>query len=118
MTTDRMIGGFSAGQKSKLMIGASMWVKPHVISFDEPTNYLDFATVNALARAIKLFRGGTIVVTHNEEFLKETCEEIWDVEDGMVKVRGMADRKGLAAKNEAAKNAKEKEKLEAKKRAE
>eukprot|EP00971_Amphidinium_carterae_P039726 780431-Amphidinium_carterae.1 len=61
MTTHRMIGTFSAGQKSKLMLSAAMWTKPHIIAFDEPTNYLDFNTVRALQRAIKLFRGGTIV---------------------------------------------------------
>ena len=24
------------------MMAAAMWTKPHVIAFDEPTNYLDF----------------------------------------------------------------------------
>merc|ERR1712194_552887 len=101
MTTHRMIGGFSAGQKSKLMMAAAMWTKPHVIAFDEPTNYLDFQTVQSLGRAIRFFKGGTIVVTHNEEFLKATCEEIWHVEDGQVMVEGKEGlRKGLAANNE------------------
>ena len=45
-------------------------------------------TVNSLAKAIKLFKGGTIVVTHNAEFLQETCDEIWHVEDGCVKIEG------------------------------
>lgn len=113
MTTHRMIGSFSAGQKSKLMLGASMWTKPHAVAFDEPTNYLDFQTVKALGRAISLFRGGTIVVTHNEEFLQQTCEEIWVVEDGCVNVQGKAGlRKGLAARNEQARIAKEKAKME------
>jgi len=111
MTTHRMISGFSAGQKSKMMLAAAMWTRPHVIAFDEPTNYLDFHTVNALARAIKLFRGGTIVVTHNEAFLAETCEEVWDVIDGRVTVRGQKERKGLAQKSQTARLDKEKEKL-------
>ncbi|CAK0836018.1 unnamed protein product [Prorocentrum cordatum] len=115
MTTHRMISGFSAGQKSKLMLGASMWTKPHVIPFDEPTNYLDFQTVKSLGRAIQLFRGGTIVVTHNEDFLQATCEEIWHVEDGYVNVQGKNGQiKGLSAKNEQARMAKEKQKAEAK----
>jgi len=114
MTCHRMIGSFSAGQKSKLMLAAAMWVKPHVIVFDEPTNYLDFQTVKALGRAIKLFRGGTIVVTHNENFLNETCEEIWHVEGGRVAIQGKEGlRKGLAAKGDAARNAKEKQKMAA-----
>ncbi|CAE8594071.1 unnamed protein product, partial [Polarella glacialis] len=103
MTCHRMIGGFSAGQKSKLMMGATMWTKPHVIAFDEPTNYLDFATVNTLAKAIKLFRGGTIVVTHNEDFLKQTCEEIWRVEDGRVTIEDVhGTKKNVTNKAQAA----------------
>lgn len=46
-------------------------------------------TVNSLAKAIKLFKGGTIVVTHNQDFLKETCDEIWNVEDGRVSIEGV-----------------------------
>ena len=49
-------------------------------------------TVNALAKAIKLFKGGTIVVTHNKDFLQDTCDEIWNVEDGRVAIEGA--RKG------------------------
>merc|ERR1711957_519022 len=100
MTTHRMMGSFSAGQKSKLMLSAAMWTRPHVIAFDEPTNYLDFQTVQSLGRAIKFFKGGTIVVTHNEDFIKATCEEIWQVEDGCVKIEGKEGlRKGLSAQN-------------------
>eukprot|EP00439_Symbiodinium_sp_Y106_P033199 s2084_g3.t6 len=114
MTCHRMIEGFSAGQKSKLMMAAAMWTKPHVIAFDEPTNYLDFQTVSSLAKAIKLFKGGTIVVTHNAEFLQETCDEIWHVEDGCVKIEGKDGAlKSLAAKNAAAKAEKAKQKMEA-----
>eukprot|EP00929_Paragymnodinium_shiwhaense_P014755 TRINITY_DN122714_c0_g1_i1.p1 TRINITY_DN122714_c0_g1~~TRINITY_DN122714_c0_g1_i1.p1 ORF type:complete len:1285 (+),score=319.99 TRINITY_DN122714_c0_g1_i1:120-3974(+) len=104
MTTHRMIGGFSAGQKSKMMIAAAMWTKPHVIAFDEPTNYLDFATVASLARAIKLFRGGTIVITHNEDFLKEVSDEIWRVAEGKVRIQGSDGtvRLGVAQSQKAA----------------
>jgi ATPase subunit of ABC transporter with duplicated ATPase domains len=115
MTTHRMIGSFSAGQKSKLMIGAAMWTKPHAIAFDEPTNYLDFQTVRALGRAINLFRGGTMVVSHHAQFVKDTCEEIWVVEEGRVQVQGKDGAfKGLGAKNEKARLEKEKSKLDAK----
>jgi ATPase subunit of ABC transporter with duplicated ATPase domains len=31
----------SGGQKSRLVLAAAMWSKPHIIALDEPTNYLD-----------------------------------------------------------------------------
>jgi len=87
MTCHRMISMLSAGQKSKLMLGASFWTKPHIVCLDEPTNYLDVETVEALGRALRNFRGGCVVVTHNEKFIDDVCEEIWEVADGRVTVR-------------------------------
>ena len=34
------------------------WTKPHFIAVDEPTNYLDVETVEALSKALNNFRGG------------------------------------------------------------
>ncbi|KAJ1481544.1 P-loop containing nucleoside triphosphate hydrolase protein [Baffinella frigidus] len=33
--------GFSGGQKSRVVLAAAMWCRPHLIALDEPTNYLD-----------------------------------------------------------------------------
>merc|ERR1719238_819433 len=75
MVLNREIGGFSAGQKSKLTLGAAFWTKPHVVALDEPTNYLDPETVNSLARALRNFRGGVITVTHSQHFIDEVCTD-------------------------------------------
>merc|ERR1712050_716248 len=86
MVAQRSIGNYSGGQKSKLMIGAAFWMKPHVVCLDEPTNFLDFETVAALGRALRNFRGGVIIVSHNEDFLASICNEIWSVQDHEVTV--------------------------------
>merc|ERR1712238_570599 len=80
----RTISSFSGGQKSKLMIGAAFWTKPHVACIDEPTNFMDFETVAALAGALSNFRGGVVVISHNEDFLAKVCNEIWSVQDHQV----------------------------------
>lgn len=88
MVAQRSISTFSGGQRSKLMIGAAFWTKPHIVCLDEPTNFLDFETVEALARALRTFRGGVVVVSHNEDFLASICNEIWSIRDRqMVVVR-------------------------------
>mmetsp|Transcript_12694 Transcript_12694/g.28027 ORF Transcript_12694/g.28027 Transcript_12694/m.28027 type:complete len:1323 (-) Transcript_12694:333-4301(-) len=87
MTVNRKISMLSAGQKSKLMLAASFWTKPHVVLLDEPTNYLDVDTVEALARALRSFRGGCVVITHNEKFIEDVCDEIWEVADKQCKVK-------------------------------
>jgi len=98
MTCRRSISMLSAGQKSKLMLGASFWTKPHIVCLDEPTNYLDVETVEALSRALKHFRGGCVVITHNENFIDDVCEEVWDVADGRVTVRRKDGGPGRAMK--------------------
>merc|ERR1712151_12734 len=67
-------------------LGAAFWTKPHAIALDEPTNYLDPETVDALARALRNFRGGVIAVTHSQRFIDETCTEAWTVSEGGIAV--------------------------------
>jgi elongation factor 3 len=81
MCCNRNIGSLSAGQKSKLALGAAFWTRPHLIALDEPTNYLDPDTVDGLARAWKWFRGGVIVITHHQGFIDKVCNETWVVQD-------------------------------------
>lgn len=87
MATERLIGSFSAGQKSKLVLAAAFWQKPHIVAVDEPTNYLDMETVDALAKALRNFRGGIIVVTHSAAFVEEVCNEVWDIADRQLAIR-------------------------------
>uniref|UniRef100_A0A7S0ZYN3 ABC transporter domain-containing protein n=1 Tax=Noctiluca scintillans TaxID=2966 RepID=A0A7S0ZYN3_NOCSC len=98
MTCRRAISMLSAGQKSKLMLGAAFWTKPHIVCLDEPTNYLDVETVEALQKALRSFRGGCVVVTHNEQFIDEVCEERWHVEGGRVAVKKKNGAAGKAMK--------------------
>merc|ERR1712182_174073 len=70
MATERLIGSFSAGQKSKLVLAGAFWQKPHMIAMDEPTNYIDMETVDARAKALKNFRGGVMVITHSQSFVE------------------------------------------------
>lgn len=82
----RPLSGLSGGQKSKLVLAAACWMKPHVLCFDEPTNFLDFDTVDSLARCLRHFHGGVVIVSHSEDFLASFCEEIWSVQDHAVTV--------------------------------
>lgn len=84
LTTKRHISQLSGGQKSKMMLAAAAWTKPHVLCLDEPTNFLDFETVDALGKALRNFRGSVVIVSHNEDFLASICEEVWSVQDNQV----------------------------------
>jgi ATPase subunit of ABC transporter with duplicated ATPase domains len=82
LVLNRKIGGFSAGQKSKLTLGAAFWTKPHMVALDEPTNYIDMETLDSLAGALQRFKGGLVVISHSNAFVERVCEETWHVEQG------------------------------------
>ncbi|KAI8081491.1 armadillo-type protein [Halteromyces radiatus] len=86
--THSRIRGLSGGQKVKLVIGAAMWNKPHMLVLDEPTNYLDRESLGALATAIKNYGGGVVIVTHNREFSEALCSEVWKVDNGELVASG------------------------------
>merc|ERR1719174_1362989 len=80
LVLNRKIGGFSAGQKSKLTLGASFWTKPHMVALDEPTNYIDMETLDSLANALQRFKGGLVVISHSSDFVDRVCDETWLLE--------------------------------------
>ena len=81
---DGKIKRMSGGQKSRLVLAAAMWTKPHIIALDEPTNYLDNETLAALTEALRKFKGGVLTVSHNAGFVADLCTDSWRVYQGKV----------------------------------
>jgi elongation factor 3 len=82
------IGSLSGGQKVKVVIAGAMWNNPHMLVLDEPTNFLDRDSLGGLAVAIRDYKGGVVMISHNEEFVGALSSEIWYVVDGRVTHRG------------------------------
>merc|ERR1711959_268996 len=76
------VQSLSGGQKVKVVLAASMWLNPHVLILDEPTNYLDRDALGALTVAIESFAGGVVVISHNAEFCDKICKEKWIMDAG------------------------------------
>ncbi|KAH9120138.1 hypothetical protein AeMF1_007542, partial [Aphanomyces euteiches] len=86
--THSRMRGLSGGQKVKVVLAAAMWLNPHILVLDEPTNYLDRDSLGALATAIKEFGGGVVMISHNREFTDHLAIETWNVEAGHLTVDG------------------------------
>jgi len=104
------ISALSGGQKVKVVLASSMWMEPHVLILDEPTNFLDRDSLGALATAIKNYAGGCIIISHQREFYSALCPEVWSVVDGRCTVSGSewmdaAEKARKKAEKEAAKTA-------------
>lgn len=67
----------SGGQKSRVALAWITFHRPHLMLLDEPTNHLDIDTVNALIEALMEWKGGLLVVSHDEHFITSLCDDIY-----------------------------------------
>merc|ERR1712203_710869 len=78
----------SGGMKVKVVLAAAMWQNPHILILDEPTNYLDREGLGALVLAIKDYKGGVLIISHNREFCDGVATEKWIMQGGKLRIEG------------------------------
>lgn len=71
----------SGGQKARVALAELCLSAPDVLILDEPTNNLDIESIDALAEAINEYKGGVIIVTHDERLIRETDCTLYVIED-------------------------------------
>ncbi|KAJ3272231.1 hypothetical protein HDV01_005885 [Terramyces sp. JEL0728] len=91
MTAMQPIGTLSGGQKSRVVFAWMSMMNPHVIVLDEPTSHLDMDSIDALSNALKEFRGGIAIVSHDQRFLDSVCKEVWICNEGTLTKFGGKD---------------------------
>ncbi len=67
----------SGGQKSRVSLSLAAWTNPHILIMDEPTNHLDMESIDSLVLALNKFKGGLLIVSHDQYFVSCVCQEIW-----------------------------------------
>ncbi|XP_050730192.1 ATP-binding cassette sub-family F member 1-like [Eriocheir sinensis] len=71
----------SGGQKARVALAELCLSSPDVLILDEPTNNLDIESIDALAEAIAEYKGGVIIVSHDERLIRDTNCSLWVIED-------------------------------------
>lgn len=74
----------SGGQKSRVAFAILCGHAPNFLILDEPTNHLDVQTIEALGNAILKYKGGVILVSHDERLIRMVCKELWVCSKGKV----------------------------------
>ncbi|MBS1149550.1 MAG: heme transporter ATP-binding protein [Myxococcaceae bacterium] len=67
----------SGGETVRVLLCQLMMRKDNVLVLDEPTNHLDLESIVALAEGLQRFEGTVIVVTHDQELIREVATRIW-----------------------------------------
>uniref|UniRef100_A0AC35TVJ1 ABC transporter domain-containing protein n=1 Tax=Rhabditophanes sp. KR3021 TaxID=114890 RepID=A0AC35TVJ1_9BILA len=76
-----LIKDLSGGQKSRVALAELALQNPDILILDEPSNNLDLQSIHALAEAIEEFKGGVIMVTHDERLITQTECTLWVIEE-------------------------------------
>ncbi len=72
----------SGGEKVRLLLGLTTWVKPHILILDEPTSHLDIDSREALIYALNAYSGAVLLITHDTYLAEATADRLWLVKDG------------------------------------
>lgn len=95
----KFIRNLSAGNKQKVGIMAAMLLQPQILILDEPFNFLDPSSQNAIKHLLKKYNeetGATILVSsHNLQHTVDICPRIALLEHGVI-IRDIDNKEGQA----------------------
>ncbi|KRN74753.1 hypothetical protein IV73_GL001161 [Weissella kandleri] len=74
----------SGGQAMQMRLQQVLIDRPDVLLLDEPTSNLDFKHQQKLIQILRRFKGITLVVSHDEDFLQQVADQLWAFENGQV----------------------------------
>ena len=74
---DTLLNRLSGGQRAKVYLAKLLLEAPDVLLMDEPTNFLDTAHIEWLAKYLQDFDKAFVVISHDEEFLRSIGEIVY-----------------------------------------
>jgi ATPase components of ABC transporters with duplicated ATPase domains len=101
--------------KVRVLLAQALFGNPDVLVMDEPTNDLDYETINWLENFLGNYENTVIVVSHDRHFLDAVCTSIADIDFGKINLFSgnytfWYESSQLAARQRAQQNKKAEEK--------
>lgn len=82
---NQKVGTLSGGERTKVAFAKLLLQKPDLLLLDEPTNHLDLSTIEWLEGYLKQYQQALIIVSHDQMFLDNIVDKIWDIEYGKIR---------------------------------
>lgn len=76
----------SGGQRLHKALTQALSIEPNVLLLDEPTNHLDRHNRQSLLRLLRHYSGTLIVVSHDEELLRNNIDTLWHIDNGKIAI--------------------------------
>ena len=75
------MGDFSAGQKKKVFLAASLCEEAHLYVWDEPLNYIDVISRIQIENVLLEYQPSMVLVEHDQIFLERVATKILEMEE-------------------------------------
>jgi macrolide transport system ATP-binding/permease protein len=95
---NRPLGTLSGGERSRLMLAATLASRPALLLLDEPSNDLDDNAVTWLEAQLRDWKGTVVAVTHDRAFLEAVTTTMIEVADRQARRYGNGYAGYLGAK--------------------
>ncbi len=76
------LSSLSGGFQMRVRLSSMLLKEPNLFLLDEPTNYLDVHTQLLLEKFLRDYSESFLIISHDREFLKRTCEQTLEIEQG------------------------------------
>lgn len=83
---DTRMHSLSQGLRSCALFAKITYYCPHLLIMDEPTNFLDIETVDALISATNKYQGSLLLVSHSRLFLNKCADTYLSIVPGQFNV--------------------------------
>ncbi|MGL5831223.1 MAG: ABC-F family ATP-binding cassette domain-containing protein [Candidatus Altimarinota bacterium] len=79
---DRKVTSLAGGYQMRVKLIAMLAKEPNLLLLDEPTNYLDLSTLLLLENFLRKYKGAFLLISHDREFIKKTCNQTLEIDQG------------------------------------
>ena len=79
---DKPSSTFSGGWQMRIALARILIEDPDMLLLDEPTNYLDIEAMVWLKNYLRNFHGGVMLVSHDQGFLDDTVNTVYELFSG------------------------------------
>ena len=83
-SVNKLVGQLSGGERVKVAICKTILSDNNLLILDEPTNYLDIKTIEALENALINTNKTVLLVSHDLEFISNVCNYIIEIKDNEI----------------------------------
>ena len=75
------VKNLSGGEATRLVIAKLFTDPSNVLVLDEPTNFIDLQTIQALEELMRSYQGTILFTSHDQYFMENMAEQIWTIQN-------------------------------------